>query len=333
VCRSHILVQATDILTSAQTRKTLGTAFEKIGQLPRLDTISLGFHSNFDDMHRPQRSYPRFRWEQDRELQLSILSALFNSRWSSSEGSHTLILHNLLDFDGHTYLEEAVRSLFGSLSAFHVCFTSEPIAWRTDLDFPDVHPSLFRHPIFMYRVLLDTSLFANAPLTSVSLSSEFYVGDSPGLQLSPLHFPSLTSISLRRIHFNSLSGAEAFVLNHKAKLISLTLEHCAIIVDEPQLRLWGQVYKVFQEELRSLVDLDVVHAEIRPYSPVQGVIDVGPYHVEDWWDDASGMSEMGWAAPHPDEFSPEIIVDDRSALAALMATVNERRGGSGNFCV
>ncbi|KAI0027564.1 hypothetical protein K488DRAFT_90722 [Vararia minispora EC-137] len=288
-------------------RKVLGDAFECITSLSRLEHVRICFRSwrrydshygNAMDMH---------------ELQTSILTALLNSQWTSSGAARTLNIQGLFTANSSAYGHKEFDRLAGSLTSFHVHV---------------VRPSFIKYAIredFWDAIVLRKFLASATTLTALSLDSESYFGLKPPISLAEVHFPALTSLSLRHVQFCAHSGATQFVLNHKTKLRCLALEYCSIVIhatqecktgsdtDSTPPKLWSTVFGTFATNLESLVRLDVDY-KLDP-AFLNYVFQTTPYQFVG--------SYIGLSAVRTAEAA------DRAALEKFRETVTLRRASGG----
>jgi hypothetical protein len=107
-------------------------------------------------------------------------------------------------------------------------------------------------------------------LTSLAMESSVGFGSLSRLNLSPINFPCLTSLSLSNFIWDNVGDvtnpqvvvpqAEDFIVRHGKTLKKLELHGCVIGVppDRPTpVRSWAAVWKRFADELTELVDLVV----------------------------------------------------------------------------
>lgn len=117
---------------------------------------------------------------------------------------------------------------------------------------------------------------AQHSLTDLTLHCDTLVGDSSGLSLAGLHFPRLTTLSMRNFVLQLSVGVEPFILRHAATLARLQLLTCKLPTYAdllpvpwewewelpPQTSIcWDSIWDRFAAELTSLVSLHVDHAE------------------------------------------------------------------------
>ncbi|KAI9453706.1 hypothetical protein BJY52DRAFT_1189402 [Lactarius psammicola] len=107
-------------------------------------------------------------------------------------------------------------------------------------------------------------------LTELTLHSDTYISSSTGLSLAGLHFPHLSTLSLRKLVFQPSVGIEPFILRHTATLAQLEILTCglphspflpaALAQDEEPSSgssCWDRIWDRFAAELTALVTLHV----------------------------------------------------------------------------
>jgi hypothetical protein len=153
-------------------RRNLATAFETIRSLSRLESVHIQFLLP-DHMPPDPTDAQRARHS---ELQLTNLTSLVNSRWSSSNLSRTLIIEGFDDFNLKSYFHPSFESLVGSLSTFSLHARHYANGFWDPRDYRDVDNYRLQ---FWNRILSWPSLALSSSLTTLSLSCEQHAGIVP----------------------------------------------------------------------------------------------------------------------------------------------------------
>jgi hypothetical protein len=248
----------------------LESLLSRIHQLPRLEIINLKFNhvykkSRYRNVDVDLDTGGRFT------LQESILRALAASFYVRAPSKLTsLSLHNLRASDPPALETFPFQTILTTLRRLQlsVLFDRAPD--------PSTFPARWRHfwsTIFprMPAVPIQTQF----SLTELTLHSDVCVGTHSGLSLRELHFPRLSALSLGKIVFDPLLGAEEFILRHAGTLSRLELLDCKVLMSENRFPspspcttiatdvmldpspYWDRIWDRFAAELTALVMLYV----------------------------------------------------------------------------
>lgn len=220
--------------------------FRNLHMLPALESIRLNF--GFDAFYRGGTAWIYDQQIILQEFQSAILNAL--TRCCTPSTFKSLALFNLMAaLDGAPIPLPVMAAFMRKTSLFSMSVVGD--RFLGDLLSRDA----LSH---FWGITAPVQILQHARcLTTLALNIDPDYGFIPCLDVQPLHFPLLTSLSLCHFLFgHSGQGPhdlDDFVVRHKMTLRSLTLDSCPMLFDEwgPEL-LWSEIWQRFQTELENL---------------------------------------------------------------------------------
>jgi hypothetical protein len=184
-------------------------------------------------------------------------------------------------------------------------FLVQDTEYTGDFDHP---PNCFPAHDFWTKVIGPRVLQLAVNLISLVMESSAEFGSLSRLNLSPISYPCLTSLSLSNFVWDDVGNnprvvvpqAEDFIARHGKTLKKLKLHSCVIGVPPGRLtpvRSWAAVWKRFADELTELVDLvveynfDQRYAYCRP-EPEYGFDSDSAYYLRDVEQDTPALEEL-----------------------------------------
>ncbi|KAI0051318.1 hypothetical protein FA95DRAFT_1676036 [Auriscalpium vulgare] len=215
-------------------------------QLPRLHTVVLSLFTADDEVHT-------FFFRQMVVLgALATLPATSATRARLEQATHDSVLA-----DPAAARPEFALALEALGAVPHLRIATE--TWFGNTDAPDELIAFWGVTV-SFALLWAPGLAAN--LSALTLHSDKDVGVHTALSLEGLLFPNLGELSLKRVWFHSVIGAEEFIVRHHATLWGLKLFGCKVPVDFADqsyigVRFWRHIWTRFAEELQVLRQLSV----------------------------------------------------------------------------
>ncbi|KAA1473994.1 hypothetical protein DENSPDRAFT_840541 [Dentipellis sp. KUC8613] len=245
-----------------KTIETLQTAFSLLSRLQKLTILRLVFHPIWVEQHDEDI----YDISDELRTELAVLTGVAAA--SPSLTLHSLTFLNLTSFPNEVFEQSTFQSLLSSLQHFHVANKTVGFAHE---GFNSLDPYVDFWERTIPRLFLLPASAPTAALTSLALHSDEDIGLIPEFSFAGLHYPRLTSLSLRRIFFHETTGTEEFILRHKDTLTRLELKECRIAVEEfaeAPSEYWSAVYRHLADGLEHLIDLVVVERADESLDPI-----------------------------------------------------------------
>jgi hypothetical protein len=247
-------------------------------------------------------------------LQTTIIQAITDTGPDVVPSSlHSLTISNLIPYPDDEYQTPTFELLMSQISHLSLSVhalrlsarqSEEMFAWF----WSEMIPERFLEP-------------PQSRLKSLSLFTDQPVGQLPPIDLTWLHFPHLTTLSLTGFMFNEERLVEDFIIHHGRTLQFLTLDTCPIYiggVDGAPPRTWSNILQRFADKLTVLLEFRTVQRTGWGLHEVDLRIDLMCSYER-------SLTGYGYERGKSNKLPLSVLQADRVGLRNLLRTVNDRR--------
>ncbi|KAJ6523294.1 hypothetical protein B0H19DRAFT_651849 [Mycena capillaripes] len=297
-------VESIDEDTSGKAvREALCAAFSGLAKFCNLKTLRLDFYCHFRELPLPAEP-SHFRL-----LQRGLFAALAAYPPPPLD---SLTLTSVIALPDSIYTQETFQNIFRPLTTLYISVLTDNQS----------HGAYLQAPVCDFWEVSIPSILRSAPrITWLTIRTNHPVGVVPASPLATIHFPALTTLSLRNFILDASRSVDhdvlEFIVRHKATLKHLALDACEVYGGETRVyrRPWHVVLQRLQHELSALRSFHV------------GTYD-GDDFDEDEDEDWSYYRRLGYLFLVPGmHYHADDRVDtkaDHDALRSLLSTVESR---------